>query len=78
MSVSGLGPGAVGRRVQERRDDEREERYPAEPRKREHRREDAACLELGAERREVRPDGLESGGVRQPGVLGVRSSGYAE
>lgn len=49
MSVCGLGPGAVGSSVQERRDDEREERYPAEPREREHCREDAACLELGAE-----------------------------
>ena len=58
MAVCGLVPRAVSRRVHKGRDDECEYCNPSEPGERKHSGEDAAWLELRAERWKIWPDML--------------------
>lgn len=54
-SMRRLVPRCIRTRVQQRSYQQRAQHDPAHPRKREHRSQHAACLELRAERRQVRP-----------------------
>jgi len=66
VAVCGLAPGRVGSGVHERRRHERGEREPAKPGEGNHRGEEPARGELGAEGGKVGPNGCGDGCPYEP------------